>query len=79
MPERKWGKPTGRPYFQPGDRVELHPATDHWMRGDRYGTVQAVPGIMIRVKLDKSGKTFPLHSDNLSLVEDNIPYIPKED
>jgi hypothetical protein len=25
--------------FSVGDRVELHPATDAWMRGDRYATV----------------------------------------
>ena len=25
--------------FTVGDRVELHPATDRWMRGDRFGTV----------------------------------------
>ena len=24
-----------------GDRVELHPGTDLWMRGARYGTVTA--------------------------------------
>ena len=25
--------------FKIGDRVQLHPATDDWMRGDRYGDV----------------------------------------
>jgi hypothetical protein len=25
--------------FVKGDRVQLHPATDAWMAGDRYGTV----------------------------------------
>ena len=47
------------------ERVELHPATDRWMMGDRYGTVVAkrlalrgpFTGHMIyRVKLDISGK-----------------------
>lgn len=29
-----------RPAFvNPGDRIQVHPATDLWMRGDRYGTV----------------------------------------
>jgi len=28
--------------FRPGDRVQLHPATDLWMRGARYGTVDRV-------------------------------------
>lgn len=25
--------------FKPGDRVELHPGCDLWMRGAKYGTV----------------------------------------
>lgn len=25
--------------YEVGDRVELHPATDLWMRGAKYGTV----------------------------------------
>lgn len=25
-----------------GDRVEIHPAADSWMRGDRYGEVVSV-------------------------------------
>jgi hypothetical protein len=41
-------------------RIELHPATDRWMRGDRYGTVikdEFVKGRWIyTVRLDKSGK-----------------------
>jgi hypothetical protein len=42
-----------------GDRVELHPATDLWMRGARYGVVVGVsltPKDRVRVKLDKAGK-----------------------
>ena len=44
-----------------GTRVELHPATDEFMKGDRYGTITRVfHGNTIdlyKVKLDKSGKT----------------------
>lgn len=28
--------------FKAGDRVELHPACDLWMRGARFGTVKHV-------------------------------------
>ena len=28
--------------FKVGDRIELHPATDLWMRGARYGTIEAI-------------------------------------
>lgn len=40
-----------------GDRVQLHPATDRWMMGDRYGTVISSQRDTITVKLNKSGKT----------------------
>ena len=39
-----------------GDRVELHPACDLWMRGARYGVVvrtSLTPIDRIHVKLDK--------------------------
>ena len=41
-------------------RVELHPATDRWMMGDRYGTVIRDRKVgdrwIYEVRLDKSGK-----------------------
>ena len=45
-----------------GTRIEMHPATDQWMRGDRYGTVTKVGADHhgdpnIRVKLDVSKKS----------------------
>jgi len=30
--------------FNVGDRVQLHPATDAWMRGERYGNVTRIKG-----------------------------------
>lgn len=39
--------------FAKGDRVELSPATDLWMRGVRYGTVDYVKAGYIYVSLDK--------------------------
>ena len=41
-----------------GDRVEIHPGTDLWMRGARYGTVvgrSLTPNDRVRVKLDRTG------------------------
>jgi hypothetical protein len=45
-----------------GDRVQLHPGTDRWMMGDRYGTIvgkgrSRIGYVIWRVKLDFSGKT----------------------
>ena len=43
-----------------GTRVEMHPRTDRWMRGDRFGEIVkvVVPNSdgVVQVKLDKSGK-----------------------
>ena len=35
-----------------GDRVELHPATDMWMRGARVGEVIATNTKYVRIRLD---------------------------
>ena len=42
--------------YNVGDRVELHPGTDLWMRGVRYGTVERMsltPEDRVHVRLDK--------------------------
>lgn len=44
-----------------GDRVEIHPATDRWMVGDRFGVVTTDAtrsgkyGPRFRVRFDRSG------------------------
>jgi hypothetical protein len=45
--------------FKKGQRVELHPGTDRWMRGDRFGTVTSLfpKRNKVYVYLEKSGKT----------------------
>jgi hypothetical protein len=52
-------------YFQVGQRVQLHPATDRWMMGDRYGEVVKVGKVLVHVKLDKSRKIAKLHPSNV--------------
>lgn len=44
----------------PGDRVQLHPATDLWMRGARYGEVVKVTNKSYHVRLDATGKVVRL-------------------
>lgn len=39
-----------------GDRVQISPSYDAWMRGDRYGEVVKITKKSVIVKLDKSGK-----------------------
>jgi hypothetical protein len=38
--------------FRAGDRVELHPGCDLWMRGARFGTVTKVGRKFVTVKMD---------------------------
>lgn len=58
-------------------RVQIHPAHDMWMRGDRYGEVVRTFTIKIgevviaraRVKLDKSGKTITVNFDDCEVID----------
>lgn len=56
-----------------GDRVELHPGCDLWMRGARYGTVVGVSltaGDRVRVELDKlPGKRFSAPEDRFRRID----------
>ena len=55
-----------------GDRVELHPATDLWMRGARYGVVVGMSRTSadrVRVELDvKPDQTFAGHADTFRIL-----------
>jgi hypothetical protein len=55
--------------WRAGDRVQMHPGTDAWMRGDRYGDVVGVlrSGVVM-VKMD-SGQTRRVHPRNLIEVD----------
>jgi hypothetical protein len=54
-----------------GDRIELHPAMDLWMRGAKYGSVVDVSGGVAKVQLDlfKVGKFTKLHPMNFHVIE----------
>ena len=55
--------------FKAGDRVQTHPATDAWMRGDRFGTVSCIGWRHVIVVLDRSGRTRRFAPRNLLPVE----------
>ena len=45
--------------FTVGQRVKAHPATDTFMRGDVYGTIDFIsrgPKRLVLVKMDRSGR-----------------------
>ena len=46
-------------FSKEGRRVEMHPCTDWWMQGDRFGVVTKVDreAGLLRVRLDRSGQT----------------------
>jgi len=62
-----------------GMRAELHPATDAWMRGDRYGDIVSVSkrsrsfldprdprnGHTFRIRMDRSGRTLTVSEGNI--------------
>ena len=56
--------------YRIGMRAELHPATDAWMRGDRYGDIVLVSkdGQTFRIRMDRSGKTLTVSERNLARV-----------
>lgn len=51
----------------PLQRVELHPGTDAWMRGDRFGTTLKLDKIkkLVHVKMDRSGRILRLAPENV--------------
>jgi hypothetical protein len=51
--------------FKVGERVQTHPATDAWMRGDRYGTVSSIGHRYVFVRMDRSGRELRFHPRNL--------------
>lgn len=46
-----------------GDRIEIAPHLDEWVRGDRYGVVLSVTKDRARVRLDRSGRILRLDRD----------------
>lgn len=55
--------------FRSGDRVMLHPGTDAWMRGDKYGDVTRIGKKHVHVKMDVSGRTLKVAPSRLAIVD----------
>lgn len=55
--------------FNLGDRVEIAPHIDRWMKGDVYGNVVKVGRKYIHVKMDRSGGIAMMAPENLKKVE----------
>lgn len=59
--------------FRAGDRVQLHPATDLWMRGARYATVVRIGRGFVYVLLDGRSSPYAMRPHNLRLVPAAVP------
>lgn len=51
--------------YRKGERVQAHPSTDAWMKGDRYGVVEGVGRKWVKVRMDRSKTVIYFHPDNL--------------
>jgi hypothetical protein len=51
--------------FSIGDRIQLHPATDAWMRGDRFGQIHKVTQKFYYVSMDVSGRVLRVPPCNI--------------
>lgn len=54
--------------FKVGERVELHPATDAWMAGDRYGEIEEIGRFYLHVRMDRSKLLRKLTPDKIGRV-----------
>lgn len=54
--------------FKVGDRIELHPATDNWMRGLRYGTVTRVGNRYVTLVMDAGGPESKCAPENIGRI-----------
>lgn len=54
--------------FRVGQRVQMHPATDAWMQGDRYGQIETLGRVYLHVKMDRSQRMLPMLPENVLAV-----------
>ncbi len=56
--------------FDAGQRVQLHPGTDAWMQGDRYGeVVRTQRNRLVVVKMDRSGRNLRCPPELLTKID----------
>lgn len=65
----------GSKFVKVGDRVEIHPSADLWMRGARFGTVTKV-GAVVSVRMDhpQVRNLFKAKSEDLKVISSGERY-----
>ncbi len=48
-----------------GDRVQMHPESDSWMRGDRFAEVVLLAHINVHVRFDHSSRVVDVNPRNI--------------
>lgn len=51
--------------YEAGDRVELHPVTDAWMQGDKFGQIERVGLHFVYVRMDRSLRLRRISFENI--------------
>jgi len=51
-----------------GERVELHPGLDAWMRGDRFGVVVKLGTKYVHVMMDRSKRTLKVAPNYMDVI-----------
>src|SRR5262245_22656972 len=59
--------------FKVGNRVSLHPATDLWMRGARFGTVRRMTRTHVHVHVDVLGRSIAVRPNDITFEDDGEP------
>ncbi len=54
--------------FARNERVELHPATDAWMQGDRFGEVVKVGREYVHVRMDRSARKLAIRPRHIGAI-----------
>lgn len=58
-------KPNTVEDFTVGTMVQLHPCTDQWMQGDRFGWIQRIKDGLVHVKMDRSKRMLRCNPEHL--------------
>lgn len=51
-----------------GHRAELHPCTDQWMMGDRYGVITKSSCKFLTIKMDRSGRSYRVTTEYIRFI-----------
>jgi hypothetical protein len=63
--------------FEVADNIELHPSTDEWMAGDRFGMVSKIGVKYVYCLMDRSDKTVKMLPKNVGKWQQDKPIVKR--